>query len=92
MSRSGSRRRRSMLGLGRVARPYRKRFVPKGMDQWDGRTLRGEPIEPGTVVTVTAHYGPFRVIEVRSGDGLVSEMSVGKGSLEPVTNVSRPGS
>ena len=80
-------RRGSMLGLGPVKKPYRKRYQPKGLDIWDGRVTAGWEIPAGTVVTVTAHYGPFRVIE----DGQGNEMSVGKGSLVPVKNVGRPG-
>jgi len=73
-------RRGSMLGLGPVKRPYRKRYQPKGMDIWDGRVLAGGEIPADTVVTVTAHYGPFRAIR----DEVGNEMSVGKGSLAPV--------
>ena len=80
-------RRGGMLGLGPVSKPYRKRYQPKGMDLWDGRALSGDEIPAGTVVTVTAHYGPFRVIRDEAGN----EMSVGRGSLVPVKNVARPG-
>lgn len=80
-----SRRRGSMLGLGEVKRPYKKRYEPVGWDRWDSRVTKGQAIEPGTIVTVTHHYGPFRVIVDTNGN----EMSVGRGSLVPVPKKAR---
>ena len=62
-----------------LARPYRKLYAPQGMDRWDPTVIRGRSIKPGTVVTVTAHVGPFRWIT-----DMVNAMSVGRASLIPV--------
>lgn len=67
---------------GRLKRPYKKRYQPVGLDLWDPRPIRrpgNKLIEPGTIVKVTAHYGPFRLIKDEAGN----EMSVGRGSLVP---------
>lgn len=66
----------------RLRRPYTKRYDPSAMAHVMDKTSihnRGL-ITPGSVVTVTAHFGPFRLIH----DEHSTEWSVGKGSLVPV--------
>ena len=65
-----------------LKRPYRKRFDPHGLDKWDPKVVRGNVIACGAEVTVTHHYGPFRLIV----DGTGNEMSVGRGALRPLTS------
>lgn len=67
----------------KLRRPYHKIYAPTPMARvldLQSRHITGQPIEPGTVVLVTNHYGPFRRIRDEHGN----EMSVGRGSLRPV--------
>lgn len=67
---------------GSLKRPYSKLYAASPMTHVvnsDGH-VTGKPIRPGTVVTVVAHYGPFRRIRDEAGN----EMSVGRYSLVPV--------
>lgn len=71
--------------LGDVKRPYKKRYEPGGLEHYMASAghVTGEPIKPGTVVTVIAHYGPFRRIRDEQGN----EMSVGRRHLVPAKGV-----
>jgi hypothetical protein len=69
-----------MAILRDVKRPYRKMYQPAGMDLFDPKVHKGKEIPPGTMVVVLSHFGPFRYIADAEGN----EMSVGKGSLQPV--------
>jgi hypothetical protein len=58
-------------------RPMRKLYRPVGLDRFDAK----HDIPPGTVVLVTASWGPFRGIVTLDGR---THGSCGKGSLVPV--------
>jgi hypothetical protein len=67
---------------GPLKRPYKKLYAPSPVGHvvnLDGHR-EGDPLRPGTVVKVIAHYGPFRRIEDEHGN----RMSVGRHSLLPV--------
>jgi len=68
-----------------VKRPYHKTYQPVGFDLFDPKVHKGEAIEPGAKVRVTAHFGPFRYVTDDQGN----EMSVGTGSLAPTTERTR---
>lgn len=70
--------------LGNVKRPYRKLYRPVGMDLFDPKVHAGARIEPGSIVTVTQHNGPFRYIRDEHGN----EMSVGMFSLQNLNGMS----
>jgi hypothetical protein len=61
-----------------VRRPYRKRYEPQGADVFDPQVITGRAIKHGATVTVTAHYGVFRIVRDEQGN----QMSVGRGSLK----------
>lgn len=68
--------------LRNVKRPYKKLYDASPLTHivnLDGHR-EGDEIQPGTIVTVIAHYGPFRRIEDEHGN----RMSVGRHSLVPV--------
>lgn len=64
----------------KLKRPYRKAYRPVGWDLFNPKVIAGQPIEAGSVVTVTHHVGPFRWVTDEHGN----EQSVGRYSLVPV--------
>ena len=64
----------------RYKRPVRKLYQPAGYD-WLGGGL-ADGIAPGTVVRVTASWGPFRAIETCETPPVRG--TCGKGSLRPI--------
>jgi hypothetical protein len=69
---------------GNLKRPYQKRYDPSDLTHiinLDSPHRSQGEVEVGSIVTVTAHYGPFRW--VRDAEG--NELSVGRYSLVPVS-------